>query len=60
MSASAYARLVERAGGDGSSSTDRSGAELVRRNVRWRKHALQTDADAVRQAHVDYLPPGLT
>jgi S-methylmethionine-dependent homocysteine/selenocysteine methylase len=34
------------------------GAELVRRGVRWRKHGLLTDADAVRQAHVDYLRAG--
>jgi methionine synthase I (cobalamin-dependent) len=34
------------------------GAELVRRGVRWRKHGLLTDADAVRQAHVDYLEAG--
>jgi S-methylmethionine-dependent homocysteine/selenocysteine methylase len=34
------------------------GAELVRRGVRWRKNALQTDADAVRDAHLDYLRAG--
>ncbi|HEV8638919.1 MAG TPA: homocysteine S-methyltransferase family protein [Chloroflexota bacterium] len=34
------------------------GAELVRRGVRWRKHGLLTDADAVRRAHVDYLRAG--
>jgi S-methylmethionine-dependent homocysteine/selenocysteine methylase len=34
------------------------GAELVRRGVRWRKHGLLTDADAVRQVHVDYLNAG--
>ncbi|HEY3082331.1 MAG TPA: homocysteine S-methyltransferase family protein [Chloroflexota bacterium] len=34
------------------------GAELVRRGVRWRKHGLLTDADAVRRVHVDYLQAG--
>jgi S-methylmethionine-dependent homocysteine/selenocysteine methylase len=34
------------------------GAELVRRGVRWRKHGLLTDAEAVRRAHVDYLRAG--
>jgi len=34
------------------------GAELVRRGVRWRKHGLLTDADAVRQVHVEMLEAG--
>jgi S-methylmethionine-dependent homocysteine/selenocysteine methylase len=34
------------------------GTELVRRGVRWRKHGLQTDAEAVEQLHRDYLVAG--
>jgi S-methylmethionine-dependent homocysteine/selenocysteine methylase len=34
------------------------GTELVRRGVRWRKHGLLTDADAVEQLHGDYLAAG--
>jgi S-methylmethionine-dependent homocysteine/selenocysteine methylase len=34
------------------------GSELVRRGVRWRKHGLLTDADAVEQLHADYLAAG--
>jgi S-methylmethionine-dependent homocysteine/selenocysteine methylase len=34
------------------------GAELVRRGVRWRKHGLLTDTDAVRQVHVEMLEAG--
>lgn len=34
------------------------GTELVRRGVRWRGHGLQTDADAVRTVHEDYLRAG--
>lgn len=35
-----------------------NGTELVRRGVRWRKHGLQTDAEAVQQLHEDYLKAG--
>lgn len=34
------------------------GSELVRRGVRWRKHGLVTDADAVARLHDDYLAAG--
>jgi S-methylmethionine-dependent homocysteine/selenocysteine methylase len=34
------------------------GTELVRRGVRWRKHALLTDADGVEQLHREYLLAG--
>jgi len=34
------------------------GTELVRRGVRWRKHGLQTDAEAVEQLHGEYLAAG--
>lgn len=34
------------------------GSELVRRGVRWRKHGLLTDADAVARLHDDYLAAG--
>jgi S-methylmethionine-dependent homocysteine/selenocysteine methylase len=34
------------------------GTELVRRGVRWRKHGLLTDADAVEQLHSDYIAAG--
>ncbi len=34
------------------------GTELVRRGVRWRKHGLLTDADAVEQLHAEYLAAG--
>lgn len=34
------------------------GTELVRRGVRWRKHALQTDAAKVQQLHEEYLAAG--
>lgn len=51
----AYARLVEKRRIVLDAPV---GAELVRRGVRWRKNALQTDADAARTAHVDYLKAG--
>ncbi len=35
-----------------------NGTELVRRGVRWRKHGLLTDADAVEQLHAEYLAAG--
>jgi S-methylmethionine-dependent homocysteine/selenocysteine methylase len=35
-----------------------TGSELVRRGVRWRKHGLQTDADAVEALHAEYLDAG--
>ena len=34
------------------------GTELVRRGVRWRKHGLLTDAEAVQQLHAEYLAAG--
>ena len=34
------------------------GSELVRRGMRWRKHGLQTDADAVEALHAEYLGAG--
>lgn len=34
------------------------GSELVRRGVRWRKHGLQTDPDAVGRLHAEYLAAG--
>lgn len=34
------------------------GTELVRRGVRWRKHGLLTDSDAVEALHRDYLMAG--
>jgi homocysteine S-methyltransferase len=34
------------------------GSELVRRGIRWRKHGLQTDADAVEALHAEYLGAG--
>lgn len=34
------------------------GSELVKRGVRWRKHGLQTDADAVGRLHEEYLAAG--
>jgi S-methylmethionine-dependent homocysteine/selenocysteine methylase len=34
------------------------GSELVRRGVRWRKHGLRTDADAVAHLHGEYLAAG--
>ena len=34
------------------------GSELVRRGVRWRKHAMLTDAPAVQRLHADYLAAG--
>jgi len=34
------------------------GTELVRRGVRWRKHGLLTDSDAVEALHRDYLIAG--
>lgn len=34
------------------------GSELVRRGVRWRKHGLLDDTDAVQQLHEDYLAAG--
>jgi S-methylmethionine-dependent homocysteine/selenocysteine methylase len=34
------------------------GSELVRRGVRWRKHGLLTDADAVLRLHQEYLAAG--
>jgi S-methylmethionine-dependent homocysteine/selenocysteine methylase len=34
------------------------GSELVRRGVRWRKHGLLTDTDAVLQLHEEYLAAG--
>jgi S-methylmethionine-dependent homocysteine/selenocysteine methylase len=54
----AYARLIERAQRGPILLDAPVGAELVRRGVRWRKNALQTDADAVRDAHLDYLRAG--
>lgn len=35
-----------------------NGTELVRRGIRWRKHGLLTDADAVQKLHEDYLAAG--
>jgi S-methylmethionine-dependent homocysteine/selenocysteine methylase len=35
-----------------------NGTELVRRGVRWRKHGLLTDTEAVEQLHRDYLAAG--
>ncbi len=35
-----------------------NGTELVRRGVRWRKHGLLTDADAVQKLHQEYLTAG--
>jgi S-methylmethionine-dependent homocysteine/selenocysteine methylase len=34
------------------------GSELVRRGVRWRKHGLLTDTDAVLRLHEEYLASG--
>ena len=34
------------------------GSELVRRGVRWRKHGLLTDTDAVLRLHEEYLAAG--
>ena len=34
------------------------GTELVRRGVRWRKHGLLTDSDAVEALHRDYVTAG--
>ena len=34
------------------------GSELVRRGVRWRKHGLLTDTDAVLHLHEEYLAAG--
>jgi S-methylmethionine-dependent homocysteine/selenocysteine methylase len=34
------------------------GSELVRRGMRWRKHGLQTDADAVEALHSEYVGAG--
>lgn len=34
------------------------GTELVRRGVRWRKHGLLTDTDAVLRLHAEYLAAG--
>jgi S-methylmethionine-dependent homocysteine/selenocysteine methylase len=34
------------------------GSELVRRGMRWRKHGLQTDADAVQALHSEYVGAG--
>jgi S-methylmethionine-dependent homocysteine/selenocysteine methylase len=34
------------------------GSELVRRGIRWRDHALRTDAAAVQALHADYLRAG--
>lgn len=55
----AFDRLAERLSAGGTILLDGPvGAELVRRGVRWRKHGLLADADAVRQAHVDHLTVG--
>lgn len=35
-----------------------NGTELVRRGVRWRKHGLLNDADAVQKLHQEYLAAG--
>ncbi len=34
------------------------GAELVKRGVRWRKHGLVTDVEAVERLHAEYLASG--
>ena len=58
MPPDAYARLRDRLEHSTVLLDAPVGAELVRRGVRWRKHGLLTDADAVRQAHADYLRAG--